>query len=153
AGYAGDGALATTAKMNQPGSVVVGPDGSVYIAEYGGDRIRKVAPNGIITTFAGTGVAGFTGDGGPATSARINAPLSLVMDAAGNIFFSDLGNYRVRKITPGGTITTVAGTGRCAFQSGDGGLATATDACPGWLALGPDNSLYFSDDGDLRFFG
>jgi uncharacterized protein (TIGR03437 family) len=153
AGYAGDGALATTAKLNQPSAIAIGADGSVYIAEYAGERIRKVAPNGIITTFAGTGVAGFSGDNAAATAAKIFAPLSMVFDSSGNLFFTDLGNYRIRKITAGGIISTVVGTGRCPFPSGDGGLATATDACPGWMTFGPDNSIYFTDNGDLRFFG
>jgi uncharacterized protein (TIGR03437 family) len=152
-GYSGDGAAATAAQLRQPSGTAVAPDGTLYIAEYGNNRIRKVAPNGIITTFAGTGTAGFTGDGGAATAARIYAPHSMVMDTAGNLFFVDIGNYRIRKIAPNGTITTVAGTGRCPVQSGDGGPATSADSCPGWLALGPDGSLYFTDDGDLRFFG
>jgi uncharacterized protein (TIGR03437 family) len=152
-GYAGDGALATAAKMNQPSAVAIGSDGSVYIAEYGGARIRKVAPNGIITTFAGTGTQGFSGDGAAATAAKIYAPLGMVIDAAGNIFFVDLGNYRIRKITPAGIISTVAGSGKCPVLSGDGSPALTTDMCPGWIALGPDGSIYFTDDGDLRAFG
>jgi uncharacterized protein (TIGR03437 family) len=152
-GYSGDGAAATAAQLRQPSGTAVASDGTLYIAEYGNNRIRKVAPNGIITTFAGTGTAGFLGDGGAATAARIYAPHSMVMDSAGNLFFVDIGNYRIRKIAPSGTITTVAGTGRCPVQSGDGGPATSADSCPGWLALGPDGSLYFTDDGDLRFFG
>jgi uncharacterized protein (TIGR03437 family) len=154
AGYSGDGALATTAQLRQPAGVAVGPDGSVYITEYGNHRIRKVAPNGIITTMAGTGTAGFLGDGGPATAARIFAPLSIVLDSAGNLYFTDIGNYRIRKITPAGIISTYAGSGRaCGQASGDGGPATSADSCPGYLSLGPDGSLYFTDDGDLRFFG
>jgi uncharacterized protein (TIGR03437 family) len=77
----------------------------------------------------------------------------MVLDAAGNLYFVDTSNFRIRKITPGGIISTVAGSGRCPVKSGDGGLATAADSCPGWLALGPDGSLYFTDDGDLRYYG
>jgi uncharacterized protein (TIGR03437 family) len=154
AGYSGDGAQATDAQLRQPAGVAVAPDGTMYIADYGNHRIRKVDPKGIITTFAGTGVAGFTGDGGPAAAARVYAPLSIIIDAGGNLYFTDIGNYRVRKITtPGGIISTVAGSGRCPVLSGDGGPANAADSCPGFLALGPDGSLYFTDDGDLRFFG
>ncbi|HUS06038.1 MAG TPA: IPT/TIG domain-containing protein [Bryobacteraceae bacterium] len=152
AGYSGDGALATSAQLRQPLGTAVAPDGTVYIADYGNERIRKVAPNGIITTLAGS-TSGFSGDGGPATSAKLNGPASLVLDPAGNLFVSEISNFRIRKISAGGTITTVAGTGRCPFQSGDGGLATSADACPLWLALGPDGSLYFTDDGDGRFYG
>lgn len=153
AGYSGDGALAINAQLLRPDGVAVAPDGTLYITEYGSNRIRKVAPNGIITTIAGTGQATFGGDGGPATAARIYAPLSIILDPAGNIFFVDIGNYRIRKIATNGIITTVAGTGRCPVQSGDGGPATSADSCPGWLAFGPDGSLYFTDDGDGRFFG
>jgi uncharacterized protein (TIGR03437 family) len=153
AGYSGDGALANAAQLRTPAGVAVGSDGSVYISDYANNRIRKVAPNGIITTIAGTGVAGFTGDGGQAAQARIYFPYSMVMDSAQNLLFVDLANYRIRKITPAGVISTVVGTGRCPVLSGDNGPATSADSCPGWLALGPDNSIYFTDDGDLRYFG
>jgi uncharacterized protein (TIGR03437 family) len=150
-GYSGDGALATGAQLNQPAGTAVAPDGTLYIADFGNDRIRRVAPNGIITTIAGS-VQGFTGDGGPATAARINGPLSLVLSPAGDLFFTDSANLRVRRIAANGTISTVAGTGRVS-RSGDGGPATAADSAPGWLALGSDGSIYFTDDGDARFFG
>jgi len=152
AGLTGDGALATAARLNQPTGLALAPDGTIYIADATNDRIRKIAPNGIITTFAGT-TQGFSGDGGPASAAKLNEPISLALDAAGNLFFVDAANFRIRKISTNGTITTVAGSGRCPVLSGDGGLATAADACPGWLALGPDGSIYFTDDGDARFFG
>ncbi|MFN0102495.1 MAG: IPT/TIG domain-containing protein [Bryobacteraceae bacterium] len=151
AGFSGDGALATAAQLNAPQGAAVGPDGSVYITDYSNDRIRKIAPNGIMTTIAGS-VGGFTGDGGPATAARLNGPISIVVDPAGNIYFSDFLNFRIRKIATTGVISTVAGTGRFSL-SGDGGPATAADSLPCWIALGPDGSLYFSDDGDARLNG
>ena len=150
-GYSGDGALATNAMLNLPLGTAVAPDGTVYITDSGNDRIRKVAPNGIITTIAGS-VAGFAGDGGPASAARLNGPASIVLDSSGNLFFTEIVNWRVRKIAANGTISTVAGTGRCQTQSGDGGFATSADSCPCWLALGPDGSIYFTDDGDGRLF-
>ncbi len=152
AGYAGDGALATAARIWNPYGVAVGSDGSVYIAEYGGNRIRKVASNGIITTFAGTGAAGFTGDGGQASAARLNGPGHPVFDTAGNLFFVDVDNARIRKITPAGVITTVAGSGATAF-TGDGGLATSTNMFPGWMTITADGTIYFTDDGDTRSNG
>jgi uncharacterized protein (TIGR03437 family) len=151
AGNTGDGALATAARLNGPIGVAVAPDGTIYIADNANDRIRRVAPNGIITTYAGT-VGGFLGDGGQATAARMNGPVSLALDPAGNLYFTDVLNYRIRRITPAGIITTVAGTGRLSL-SGDNGPATAADAAPCWLALGPDGSIFFTDDGDARFFG
>lgn len=153
AGYSGDGALATAAQLRQPAGVAVASDGSIYITDYGNHRIRKVAPNGVITTVAGIGTAGFTGDGGPASAARIYNPLSIVVDSAGNLYFTDASNFRVRKVTAAGIISTIAGTGRCPVLSGDGGPATAADSCPAWLALGPDGNVYFTDDGDLRYYG
>lgn len=151
AGNTGDGALATSALLNTPVGVAVGADGSVYIADTNNDRIRKVAPNGIITTIAGS-VGGFAGDGGPATAARLNGPDFIILDPAGNIYFTDYLNLRVRKIATNGIITTVAGTGRVTM-SGDGGPATAADGAPCWIALGPDGSLYYTDDGDARLNG
>jgi serine/threonine-protein kinase len=151
AGYSGDGGLATAAQLNGPLDVAIAPDGSIFIADGTNDRIRKVTPNGIITTIAGT-AGGFAGDGGPATAARLNFPVSLALDSSGNLYFTDVNNFRVRKITPAGIISTVAGSGRLSL-SGDGGLATAADSGPGWLALGPDGSIYFTDDGDARFWG
>ncbi|MBZ5607831.1 MAG: hypothetical protein LAP38_06220 [Acidobacteriia bacterium] len=146
AGYSGDGGLATNAQLSGPLGTAIAPDGTLYIADYNNDRIRKVAPNNIITTFVG-GSGGFSGDGGPASAAKINGPFSMAMDAKGNLFFVDYVNLRVRKIAADGTISTVAGTGRNS-KSGDGGPATSADSCPGWLALGPDGSVYFTDDGN-----
>ena len=151
AGLAGDGGAATSAQLRTPVGVAVGPDGSVYIADYGNDRIRKVDKSGMITTIAGT-IGGFAGDGGLATAARFNGPRSLGVDRAGNIFFVDFFNFRVRKISTGGIITTVAGTGRLSL-SGDGAAAAATDAFPGWIAVATDGTFYYTDDGDGRLNG
>jgi sugar lactone lactonase YvrE len=95
AGYSGDGALATAAKLNQPLGTAVTPDGTLYIADYANDRIRKVAPNGIITTVAGS-VGGFSGDGAAATAAHLNGPISLALNSAGDLYFTDVNNRRQR---------------------------------------------------------
>jgi uncharacterized protein (TIGR03437 family) len=151
AGFAGDGGPATAALLRNPSGTAIGPDGSLYIADYGNDRIRKVSPDGLISTIAGS-VGGFTGDGGPATAARLNGPASLAFDGAGNLIFTDYLNLRIRKITPAGVISTVGGTGRFSL-SGDGGLATGTDAYPYWLAVARDGTIYFTDDSDARLNG
>jgi uncharacterized protein (TIGR03437 family) len=144
--YAGDGGPATSANLNGPLSTAVAPDGTLYIGDFNNARIRKVATNGTITTYAGSGVGGFLGDGAAATSARINGPFSMFLDSKGVLYFVDYNNLRIRKIGTDGVINTVAGSGKFTV-SGDGGLATATDIIPGFLAVAPDGTIYFSDDG------
>ncbi|HVL07096.1 MAG TPA: hypothetical protein VM388_13985 [Acidimicrobiales bacterium] len=105
---AGDGGPATAAQFVELTGLAVSADGTVYIADAHTNRIRRVTPSGIISTIAGGPTAGFSGDGGPSTAARLARPASLQLDAAGNLYFTDTGNGRVRKIDTGGTITTVA---------------------------------------------
>jgi hypothetical protein len=121
-GFSGDGGPATQARLAFPFSVGVDAAGNVLIADTDNNRLRKVSPAGMISTVAGTGKVGFSGDDGYATEARLN-PWTLVLDGAGNLFIEDSGNVRVRKVSPEGIITTVAGSGKAGF-SGDGGPAT-----------------------------
>lgn len=151
AGYSGDGGPATAAQLNDPLGVAVCPDGNLYISDYSNDRIRRVAPNGTITTIAGS-TGGFTGDGGAASAARINGPFSIICDSSNNLFFVDYLNYRIRRISASGVITTIAGTGRTS-QSGDGGPAAGSDIIAGWLAIATDGTLYFTDDGGTTLPG
>jgi trimeric autotransporter adhesin len=125
-GYGGDDAQATSAKLNNPGSVALDATKNIYIADTLNRRIRKVAKStGIITTVAGDGTSGYSGDGGLATLAKLYNPLGVAVDASGNIFIADSANFRVRKVTIStGIISTVAGTGTTG-SSGDGGLATS----------------------------
>ncbi len=146
AGFAGDGGLATSAMLDNPYGVAPAADGTLYISDYSNQRIRKVATNGIISTFAGTGTPGFTGDGGQASAAEIHSPLDIVVDAGGNIWFTDYSNYRIRKITPAGIINTVAGFGTFSY-SGDGASALQAGMFPSAIALGPNGNFYFTDDG------
>ena len=104
----GDGPIAT-ASLNVPYDVAIGPAGNLYIADFGSNRIRKVS-GGTITTVAGNGTAGFSGDGRPATSASLNGPEGIAVDSAGNLYIADFFNNRIRKVS-GGIITTVAGGG------------------------------------------
>src|SRR5919198_905794 len=116
-GFSGDGGPATSAALSFPSDTTTMSDGSILIADTGNDRIRKIAPNGIITTVAGS-TRGFGGDGGPATSAKLNQPRDVTVASDGAILIADTGNNRVRRVDPNGTITTVAGLG--AGLSGDG---------------------------------
>ena len=123
-GFDGDGGPATSALLNAPFGVEIGPDGSIYIADTFNNRIRKVSPAGIITTIAGSSSFGYGGDGGPAISAEMNSPSSVKLDAWGNVLVADTYNNAVRQVTPEGVITTIAGMGAIGF-TGDGGPATS----------------------------
>jgi sugar lactone lactonase YvrE len=144
-GYSGDGGPATAAKMNTPYGLAVDKEGNLFIADSMNHRIRKVSPAGVISTIAGTGKPGIVGKAQKATAAALNFPASLALDDAGNLFVSDVANNAVRKITPAGIISTVAGNGKPGF-SGDGGKATgAMLNNPGPIAVGKDGSLFISD--------
>ena len=121
-GYSGDGGPAVNAQLGQPGGVAVDGAGNIYISDTANAVVRKVTPDGNITTWAGNGVPGETGDGGPAWNAKLTQPNGLATDAPGNLYIADSDSYEIRKVTPDGTITTVAGTGFEGF-SGDGGPA------------------------------
>lgn len=151
-GYSGDGAAATAAKINAAQGIALDASGNVYIADAGNNRIRKITVStGIITTIAGIGTAGFSGDGAAATLAKLNYPSGVALDAAGNIYIADNSNNRIRKVTLStGKITTIAGTGTASY-SGDGGAATsATIKYPQEVALDPAGNLYISDVGNSR---
>jgi PKD repeat protein len=148
AGFSGDGGQATSAELEEPIDVAVDSRGAVYIADALNNRIRRVS-GGTITTVAGTGVAGFSGDGGEATSARLDQPFAVAVDGRGDVFIADAGNNRIRKVS-GGTITTVAGTGTAGF-SGDGGQATRAQlARPSGVAVDDQGDLYIADTGNYR---
>src|ERR1019366_6300837 len=145
AGSGGDGGPAASAQLNLPFGVAVDAPGNLYIAEFGNNRVRKVSTNGNMSTLAGSGVSGYSGDGGQATSAQLNGPRGVAADGAGNVYIADSGNNRVRRVTPDGVITTVAGTG-VAGVSGDGGLAVnAQVGNPIALAADFSGNLYIAD--------
>ncbi len=157
-GFSGDGGPATAAELASPTDVAVDQQGNLYIADHNNNRVRKVDTQGMITTVAGTGTAGFSGDGGPATKAQLNTetPLlgsppgadewsGLAVDAAGNLYIADSGNARIRKVDRKGVITTIAGTGVAGF-SGDSGPAKAAElSAPTALALDAAGNLYIAD--------
>src|ERR1700722_5172376 len=141
----GDGGPAVSAQIGNIQGIAVDHSGVVYLSDTDRNLIRKIDAKGIITTIAGTGVAGFAGDGGPAIAGQINLPYGLAADLAGNVYFADLGNNRVRRIAPDGSITTVAGTG-VKGSLGDGGLAAnAQLMTPRNVAVDAAGNLYISE--------
>jgi hypothetical protein len=150
AGYAGDGGPATAAMLNSPFNVLADNAGNIYIADYGGHRLRKMSADGIITTIAGTGMGGSMGDGGPATAAYLFHPTDVDIDDAGNLYICDYANGRIRKINTAGIITTIAGTGFGGF-SGDGGPSTAAQLMlPYGVKVLADGSVFITDQGNNR---
>lgn len=152
AGYSGDGGAATSAELNQPNGMAVDNAGNLYIADTANQRIRKVtASTGIITTVAGNYTEGFSGDGGPATSAELAAPYAVVVDSAGNLYIADDSNNRIRKVNAStGIITTVAGNGASGY-SGDSGLATSAELDgPEGVAVDGAGNLYIADTANQR---
>jgi uncharacterized protein (TIGR03437 family) len=147
-GAPGDNGPATSAQLNYPTDVAVDTAGNLYIADRDNQRIRKVS-NGVITTVAGTGTPGYSGDGGPATSAQLAWPWAVAVDASGNLYIADQFNNRIRKVS-NGVITTVAGTGTPGF-SGDGGPAISAQLNdPAGVAVDAAGDLYIVDNGRIR---
>ncbi|MGO9991067.1 MAG: kelch repeat-containing protein [Steroidobacteraceae bacterium] len=142
--FAGDGGPATSASLNSPRGLAFDGGGNLYISDYANQRIRKVTPSGVISTFVGNGTPGFGGDGGPAAAAALNGPRGLAFDGNGNLYVADSNNNRIRMITPAGMISTVAGNGSAAY-SGDGGAATSAGFAPHWVAVDGNGNLYISD--------
>ena len=147
-GFSGDGAAAINAELNTPQGIAVGPDGTVYIADTGNQRIRSISA-GQIATIAGTGVSGFSGDNGPAVAAALSTPTALAIDAQGDLLLCDTANQRVRSISAG-VITTIAGTGVQGF-SGDGSAATTAELdSPAGVALANNGTIYIADSHNHR---
>jgi hypothetical protein len=147
----GDNVVATASHLLRPAGLAEDPQGNLYFAEQGDNRVRKVSPDGILTSIAGKiSEGGFSGDNGPALNAELLDPGAVATDARGNVYVADTGNYRIRKIDPNGIITTVAGTGGYGF-SGDGGKATdAQIGEPDGLAVDAVGNLYIADGGRIR---
>lgn len=142
-GYGGDGGAATSAQLDTPSAIAADTNGNLYIADTHNHCIREVS-GGLISTIAGTGMPGFSGDGGPATAAMLALPTALALDKSGNLYIADTDNHRIRKIT-GTVITTVAGDGEQTY-SGDGGPATAAGLdSPSGIAVDATLNLYIGD--------
>jgi sugar lactone lactonase YvrE len=149
-GYNSDGISATSAKLNYPSGVAVDSSNNLYIADSSNNRIRKVDGYGLIHTVAGTGIAGYSGDGGVATSAKINYPAGVALGAAGNLLIADANNNCVRSVTTNNIITTVAGNGTNGY-AGDGGSATnANMFAPQNVSMDQVGNLFIADTGNQR---
>ncbi len=150
-GFSGDGGAATSAQLETPAGVVVDGAGNVYILTSSDGRVREVSAT-VINTIAGIGTFGFSGDGGPATSAEFSAPTGLALDSGGNLYVADTGNQRIRKFTSGGTINTIAGNGADASSySGDGGPAAKAQLNgPKGAAADAAGNVYIADTGNNR---
>ncbi len=146
-GYAGDGAAATSAQLITPVGLTVDKSGNLYITDVSASVVRKVAPNGIITTVAGNGSQGYSGDTGPAAAAMLNGPQGVAVDASGNLYISDTLNGVIRKVTASGTISTFAGNGIDGY-AGDGGPATSAEfGSPTGIVVDSAGNLYIADSG------
>lgn len=148
AGAGAEGVPALGSPLNTPDDVAVDGQGNVYIADTNNNRVRKIKPDGTISTLAGTGVAGFRGDNGPASAAQLNAPKGVASDMSGNVFIADSENHRIRKVAPNGIITTVAGSDP---GSGDGGPALAARLfAPGGIAVDASGNVFIADTNNHR---
>ncbi len=149
-GFGGDGGPASAARLSFPAAVAADEAGNLYIADSGNHRVRRVDPDGRITTVAGSGLQGFGGDGGPAVAARLNSPRGVSTDAAGNLYIADTFNERVRKVDPHGRITTIAGSGARGYGGDDGLAINAQLSLPKAVAVDRAGSLYIADYGNSR---
>jgi sugar lactone lactonase YvrE len=152
AGFAGDGGMAAAARLNLPTALAVDVGGNLYIADTENFRIRKIASgSGLMTTIAGNGVQGFSGDGGAATAASIDSPAGLAVDAAGNLYIADTHNHRIRRVDVAtGVMTTIAGTGAAAFNGDDIAASAAALALPRGLGIDGGGNLYIADTANHR---
>lgn len=147
-GYGGDGGSAANAELDTPTGIAIDAGGNLYIADSHNNRIREVS-NGIITTIAGTGTAGYSGDGGRATSAQLDHPAAVAVDAGGNLYIADTDNQRIREVS-GGVITTIVGDGEQGY-AGDGGAATSAQLdTPSGIAVDASGNLYIADSHNQR---
>jgi hypothetical protein len=144
-GYSGDAGFAASAQLSKPFGVAADTHGNIYIADADNNVIRKVNNVGIISTFAGTGTLGYSGDGGQALSATFSFPCAVATDAAGNVYIADYGNNCIRKVSPNGVVITIAGNGFYGYY-GDGDVASVSElASPTAVALDAAGNIYIAD--------
>ena len=148
AGYSGDGGPAINAQLNGPYGVALDGAGNLYIADGGNNRVRKVSSNGTMTTAAGNGTAGYSFDNVPAVNSELNNPLGVAVDSSGSLYIADSFNQRIRKVTPDGTITTVAGNGTCCFSGNNVPANQAQLHQPESISVDGAGNLYIADLGN-----
>jgi len=144
-GYAGDGGPAVVAQLNRPRFLKRGADGSIYLCDGDNHVVRRIDPQGMIHTVAGTGVPGYSGDGGPAVAARFDTPSDLEIARSGDLYIADSGNNVIRRVDRDGTVTTVIGSGAANFSGDNGSARFAAMRFPVGLTLAPDGSLWIVD--------
>ena len=149
-GYSGDGGPALSAQLGLPNSIVADGAGNLYVADPPAHAVRKISSSGIISTYAGNGTPGFSGDGGPAIAAQLNSPNGLALDAAGNLYIADKNNSRIRVVSPDGHIVTVAGNGVPGFFGDNGSARDAALNNPEGVALDASGNLYIADTQNYR---
>jgi sugar lactone lactonase YvrE len=149
-GYGGDGGPSTSALLYDPYGVAIDSSGNLFIADTFNSSVRKVSTSGIIITVAGNGTYGYSGDGGPATSAQLSSPRGLAVDSAGNLFIADSGNYRIRRVSSSGIITTVAGNGTYGYSGDEGPATSAQISSLCGLAVDSAGNLFIADSGNRR---
>ncbi|MGQ9634639.1 MAG: NHL repeat-containing protein [Bryobacteraceae bacterium] len=149
-GSEGDGSPATEAQVNNPFGLALDSSGNLYIADQFNNRVRKLTPDGKLSTVAGTGKASYSGDGGSATEAALNHPCGIAIDSAGNLYIADTANNSIRKVTSAGTISTFAGTGSIGNTGDDGEATKAVLDHPIGLAVDSQGNLYIADTGNNR---
>jgi sugar lactone lactonase YvrE len=149
-GNTGDGGPATAAELGYPAGISFDASGNAYIADQDNNNVRKVNSSGIISTFAGNGTAGYSGDGGPATAAMLYGPVRVIVSGSGDIYIDDYSNSRIRKVNSSGVISLIAGNGTTVF-GGDGGQATAAElAGPVGIASDIYGNIFIADMGNNR---
>lgn len=148
--FSGDAGPASVAQFDSPSGIALDSKGNLYIADTNNNRIRRIAPDGTVTTVAGNALAGFSGESGPATLAQLNHPSGVAVDADGNLYIADTGNNRIRKVYANGIIGTLAGNGNTAYFGDGGSSLTAALNRPQGVAVAPTGEVYVADTGNHR---
>jgi len=146
-GYSGDNGPALSAELRSAHGIAIDSSGNVYIADTVNHCIRKVTVGGVISTIAGTGSQGYSGDTGPAISARLRFPYGVAVDSSGNVYIADTGNHRIRKVT-GGVISTIVGTGSLGYSGDNGPALSARLYSPYGIAVDSSGNMYIADSGN-----